>query len=225
MTAIARLRHRYAETAGPLRSERRLELVVLAFTVLILLQLLWLGTTALREPAITAIAPAVDSLRAAATAPALFPSEEQSMAVRARPLFWASRRPGAGEELLDPVVDGADGSQLGTPAKALKALQLTGVYGIGSEGGVIVIYKGKRRRIATGQELDGWQLESVGPGDAVFVSAGARDVRELLQRTVGSAGGSASDPSDAGVRVPAPDAGVNNDIQKKEVTNKLTLGG
>ncbi len=225
MNAIARLRQRYSDVSVPLLGERRLELVLLVLAALLLLQLLWFALGMLRDPGVKPVPPAADSLRAATTLPAEIPTPEQSLAVRARPLFWASRRPGAADGLSTPTAVAQDGEASGTPAKVLQSLLITGIYGAGSEGGVIVRYKGKRQRIATGQELDGWQLDSVTPASAVFVSAGVRDERQLVQRPVAGAGADDGATAEAQARAMAVQARLEAQGGQQQKEPRLSLGG
>ena len=104
-------------------------------------------------------------------------------------------------------------SSAGTPARQLQQLQVTGVFGGGEQGGAIVAYKGKRMRLLIGDEIDGWALLSVAPGEAVFASAGARDVRRLLPQPViasAPAAASSSSPAAAGPAQPPAGAAANS---------------
>ncbi|MFT4768627.1 MAG: hypothetical protein ACI8RN_001764 [Glaciecola sp.] len=174
MMVFDRIRDRYQVDADPQRSERRLELVVVALLIVVLLQVLWWGFGRFAEVSVTAVEPARDSLRVidahvpgAITAP-------QSLQLQSRPLFWASRRPDA---TVAPLQKTQPGTQ--KAGRRLEDLQVAGAVGAGDQGRAIVVYKDKLMRLGIGDKVAGWSLQSVSMGEVVFVSAGARDVRRL----------------------------------------------
>jgi hypothetical protein len=180
LISIAALRDRYRGNVEPERSQRYLELTALLLALLVVVQLLWLGLGALRESSVTPIEPARDSLRVLSAAGTGAITGPQSLELQSRPLFWASRRPS------DTVVVAGPGDQSSdlAPAPRLENLQLLGALGAADEGAAIVSFKGKTMRLAVGDDIDGWVLQSVSLGQAVFVSAGVRDVRRLLPQPV-----------------------------------------
>ena len=188
---LTTLTRRYKVSREPLRSERRVELVVVALALVILLQLLLLGARYLSPVAIDPLPPAPDSLSVRALADAAGVTSEQSLVLQARPVFWDSRRP------LDPVDGAMAGEPSGAqaPAGALRGLSVSGILAMGDASRVLVNYKGRQQRLAIGETLDGWTLAEVRPGEVVFASKGTRDVRRLLQLPV----------TDGGV---SPDSGV-----------------
>jgi hypothetical protein len=173
---LQRLSGRYGRSVEPLRSERRLELLVLALLLMLLLQAVILAWTGLAGGRVVPVRPAADSMRVATPVSPGSIAATDSARVQSRPLFWPSRRPVPGESTADP----SPAQQAAESAPRLKGLSVTGVFGAGSEGGVIVSYKGREARLLTGEALDGWVLESVAAGEAVFANAGGRDVRRLL---------------------------------------------
>ena len=93
MTVWTGLVDRYRVTADPLRTQRRIELLVLLLTVFLFLQL---GYGAFRlavfsppEP----VLPAADSLQVKTPLKMDTVTPEQSGEIRNRPLFWPERRP------------------------------------------------------------------------------------------------------------------------------------
>lgn len=177
MNLLSLLPARYQATTDPLRSERRIELVLVVLGAVVLLQLLWWGLGMLRDPGVVSVAPARDSLQVVSARDSGSISASQSLGLQARPLFWGSRRP------LAPVVANEVASSSagnGKPARRLEGFQLTGLFGAGENGGAIVTYKTERTRLSVGDEIDGWTLLSVNAEEAVFVSAGARDARRLM---------------------------------------------
>ncbi|GAB5413093.1 MAG: hypothetical protein Cons2KO_06960 [Congregibacter sp.] len=172
---------RYQVAVEPLRSQRRVELVLLALSLLVTLQLLWLGLGRISSPGVTPVEPAADSLRVSPILSAGSITASESLALQARPLFWPERRP-TSAVFANTAVEEADST--GRPARRLEKLELTGVFGSGEQSGAIVTHKGKRMRLLLGDELEGWTLQSVQGGDVVFVSAGARDVKRLMTMPV-----------------------------------------
>ena len=174
MSLINTIRDRYKTEAEPQRSERRLELVLLALILLVALQVLWWFFAFMANVTVPPVAPAHDSMRVvdvnitgAITAP-------QSLQLQSRPLFWASRRPDASAA---PPVKAEPGNK--KPARRLEDLQVAGAVGAGDQGKAIIVYKDKLLRLGIGDKVAGWSLQSVSLGEVVFVSAGARDVRRL----------------------------------------------
>jgi hypothetical protein len=230
---LAALQARYRDPDPPLRTERRLELALLTLLLVLALQLLWLALGFLREPRIDAIAPAADSLRVVDAGVGSGVSAQEREQLRARPLFWASRRPV--DEPADEVLAEAGGTGEGVVAQAapaLTSLTLTGVYGAGKTGGAILRYKGERMRIAVGQELDGWELDSVAPGEVVFVSGDSRDVRRLPRAPIASATAEAAaqneEREERARQMKALAAKLNRDTPaaaNKKKESSLSLGG
>lgn len=232
MSRLDALRQRYSQLAEPQRSERRIELVLLVLAGLLLVQLLWLGAAALRDLRVTSVVPSADSLRVVAIQAVPAIRADESLALKARPLFWPSRRPAAADESLDAIAAAAAAAAAGDerPAPGLKALTISGIYGGGSQGGAIVQYSGQRLRVAIGEELDGWQLESVTPDEAVFVSAGVRDTHRLVVRPIAAKGEalplSARSQSPSSGAVARRDSSVIAGQQStKKIEASLTSGG
>jgi hypothetical protein len=182
VSLLASVKARYAPVADPLRSERRVELVVVVLLVLLLLQLLWAGGRLLLARDIAPVAPAPDSLRVAELPTPAVVSAEDSAAVQSRPLFWAERRPVEGS--LAIVEAEAEAAAKEKAAPKMKDVALLGIFGSGGSGGAIVAVKGKQRRVTVGEAVEGWRLQSVAANEAVFVSGGQRDARELLPRVI-----------------------------------------
>ncbi len=158
---------RYQGLSDPIRTERRVELIVLVLLALLLLQFGWGSYRALFPPIPDPVRPMRDSLQVANVQGLSVVSPEQRAQIRQRPLFWASRAP----VVLEPVKPGPDPKEANTakPGK-IENVKLAGVFGGGDTGGVIVISKGKKRRLAVGEELDGWKLQSVEAFSADFSS-------------------------------------------------------
>ena len=130
----------------------------------------------------------------------------------ARPLFWESRRP---EDAPEAEVVAKPTSAKG---KKLEGVRVVGIFGSGDAGGAIVIAKGKKQRISVSDSLEGWQLESVAPDRAVFVSGADRD-EKLLSTVSTNVQYNTEAPAEPSTK-PAPRA-----KQQEPGDDSLTLGG
>ena len=158
---------RYQGLSDPIRTERRIELIVLVLLALLLLQLIWGSYRAMFPPIPDPVRPMRESLQIADVLGLSMASPEQRAQIRQRPLFWASRAPVIPEP-AKPKPKPAE-TKTAKPGK-IENVKLAGVFGGGDSGGVIVIAKGKKRRLMVGEELNGWKLQSVEPISAVFNS-------------------------------------------------------
>ena len=219
---------RYQGLSDPIRTERRVELIVLVLLVLLLLQFGWGSYRALFPPIPDPVRPMRDSLQVANVQGLSVVSPEQRAQIRQRPLFWASRAP----VVLEPVKPGPDPKEANTakPGK-IENVKLAGVFGGGDTGGVIVISKGKKRRLAVGEELDGWKLQSVEAFSADFSSGDqqatlALSIVEISQAPTREGqvqpDGQALDSG----KSPGAKSKSNRKSKKKtEVSGRLRLGG
>ncbi|MFV0277872.1 MAG: hypothetical protein ACK5HY_11885, partial [Parahaliea sp.] len=179
MKPLARLRERYRVPTPPLRVERRFELAVLVLSVLLLLQLAWFALGVLRSPSPEPVYPAEGSLADSLVQARGVVSARQSAEVRARPLFWESRRPLAltvAEEDRPPQ----DSAEVGD--KGVQGVKLLGTFGSGELAGLIVTVDGQQQRVHVGEQVKGWEVEQVEPDGGVLVSAGRRE-RLHLERS------------------------------------------
>lgn len=216
MSALQSLKNRYQVNADPLRSERRVELVVVVLAVILLLQLLWSGLRILLAGGVAPVAPAADSLMVVDVPRPQSVDAKDSALVQARPLFWAERRP---RDVLASATAEDEVSSEERAAPKMKNVKLLGVFGSGSTGGAIVAVKGKQERVAVGDSVQDWRLREIAANRAVFVSGGARDERELLPQII-------APPVDAAGDVIEPGAGQGEaatDADDEEP--RLTLGG
>ena len=164
---------RYAVTTDPLRTERRIELAVLALLLLLGLQLLYSGARFALVSMPEAVNPAADALAVREVSQAPRVTTSQSEEILARPLFWEGRRPV--EDILPP----ADTDESAAPGQ-MKGVALLGVFGVGDSAGIIVRIKDNKRRVMVGEEINGWELQSVQPKSVVFAADGR--TRELKLR-------------------------------------------
>jgi hypothetical protein len=167
MTGRMPFAERYRVRTEPLRTERRLELVLL---LLVAALLLLLGVGALRLVTLgppAPVLPAADSLAVGKPLRPVTPSQEQASELRERPLFWASRRPA-------PEPGAAQEQQAQSKAGQIDGIRLVGVFGSGSAAGIMVtVNDSARKRLRLGDKVNGWKLERVAGNEAVL-SAGAR---------------------------------------------------
>ncbi|MEM1113666.1 MAG: hypothetical protein AAGI11_17265 [Pseudomonadota bacterium] len=177
---LTSLRERYSVNADPLRTERRVELALLIFVLLLVLQLLWMGVRLALGGLPAPKAPSTEALAAVAAAERGVLAEGGSSEIIARPLFWQSRRP-----LVASVAPSAEEKAAARQTK-LKNVSLLGVFGGGSSGGVIALVKDKQRRIIIGEAANGWELIEISPNGASFVNAGLRETLPLEIRGGGA---------------------------------------
>ena len=203
------LRDRYAVSADPLCTQRRIELVALLLGLFICLQLVF----GLASLAVTAgpgaIEPAADSWRVpAVSAPAAVAAAERNEII-SRPLFWVGRRPvEPGPVVAEPGPE-QDGS------KELKEVKLVGLFGGGDTAGAIVLVKGKKQRILRDGSLEGWTLETIGPEKAVFTRGARREALGLERASINSDPGAGSAEPRTRKKPPAPIA-----VKKPRATQK-----
>ncbi|KZX55061.1 hypothetical protein A3709_08685 [Halioglobus sp. HI00S01] len=168
------LRQRYSVAQEPLRSERRAELVLLVSAAVLLLLLIWGGYRAVSPALAAPIPPSSDSLLVTPVSDAGEPTLEQRKEIQARPLFWESRAP------LEPVaIEVVEEAPVVAQAKPLKGVTLKGVFGAGEDAGIIVLAKGKKRRLMVGDDVNGWTLDSVEPTQVRLVDGAREAVLEL----------------------------------------------
>jgi hypothetical protein len=96
-------------------------------------------------------------------------SAELSEELRARPLFWPSRR-----VRVDNTESASVEQKTPAPETEIDKLKLVGVFGAGESGGIIALVEGKKRRILVGEVVEGWSLDSVTRNEAVFADESRR---------------------------------------------------
>lgn len=181
MSWLQNLQQRYRAASDPLRTERQLELVLVAMAVLLALLVLYgLLRLALMSPPETVL-PAEDSLQVGRVAPRFQPEAADSLEIRARPLFWAGRRP------HQEVPEAATEPEPEDASTELKGVKLVGVFGAGESAGIIVQGKNGKRRLLVGQEVDGWELTSVNPNEVKLARSGETRALVLKQQAIAAA--------------------------------------
>ncbi len=179
MSVFASLAQRYRVSEEPLRTERRIELLVLAMVVLLLLLLLYAATRLMGVTPPDAITPAADSLVTRVPLAHASASVEERQAILNRPLFWPSRRP-----VDDEIVVNEATSEKNRP---LDGVKLVGLFGGGDSAGIIARVEEQDRRVTLGGEVNGWTLKSVGQDGALFES-GAEQKRLPLELVLDKGG-------------------------------------
>ena len=179
MSRFDTLRGRYRVEADPVRTERRVELAALVLGLLLCLQLLYSVVRLVLAAGPAAISPAQDALQVGQVQSVAAVDAGRSQEIRARPLFWITRRPVEEKGVeVDPVVEEKKS------AGELKGVKLLGVFGSGDTAGIIALAKGKKQRILKGEAMEGWTLESVEPNRVVLVDGGRREELVLMHRKV-----------------------------------------
>lgn len=224
------LAQRYRNIEDPLRTERRVELVLVLVVLLLVLQLLWGGFRAFFPALPEPLQPRPDSLRVSEMVAGEQVDPELRAEIAARPLFWASRRP------LEPVAGTLAEAEAETEAEASKpgkidGVKLTGIFGGGENAGIIVISKGKKRRLMLGEEINGWELQSVQPSEALFIGGGRKTVLTLKQAVIQAAPEASPETADAKVAADERAGKEKKAPAKRRETSQendrgsLTLGG
>ncbi len=181
--------NRYRVAEEPLRSERRVELLLLVVGGLLCLQLLYSGVRLARLSAPPSIPPAAESLEVATVGERADVTESESELLRSRPLFWRTRRP-TEAAATTAVVKQEDTAKSGNGN--IDKVKLRGVFGSGDSAGIIALVNGKKRRIRVGDTVEGWTLIAVKSDRGVFDNAG-RKSQLMLKRIAVPAGPAVSE--------------------------------
>lgn len=227
---------RYRVSDDPLRTERRVEAVVLLVLALLVLQLLWGLVRFILPGTADPVVPNAESLQVTSLLGAAEVSAEEREEITRRPLFWDGRTPVA---VAAQAAAGAEAKPAEQKLASLDGVKLAGIFGAGQEAGIIVINKGKKQRLSVGQDINGWTLDSVDPTLAVL-SSGGRQAQLKLELGVPAATQKAPRKGTAGTRAPkqgrqAPQKKQNNDNKQGQqsenqesappVPETLGLGG
>lgn len=180
---------RYRVSTEPLRTQRRIELVVLVLLLVLCFQLLYSGARFAAVSMPEAVAPAADALVVKAVGSTGDVSRAQSAEIQGRPLFWEGRRP---LEAPTVVVEQREPTK---KAGKLKGIKLLGIFGAGESAGIIVSEQGKMRRILQGEELAGWTVDAVNPDSVVFKSGDRSETLLLRQGMVSNTPAASAAPA------------------------------
>jgi hypothetical protein len=174
MSWLQAFKGRYRVGVDPLRTERRIEMVVILLLLLLLLQLAYGASRLALLSTPAPILPATDALEVMSAIPLDRVTAPQSSEIRSRPLFWMGRRP------AEAVIIAPELPEVKQPKEhKFEGIKLLGVFGVGESVGIIAQVKGKSRRVLLGQKVDGWTLEKVEGNGAVFVAGSQREKATL----------------------------------------------
>lgn len=196
MRGLGNLLTRYQVQQNPLKTERRIELVVLALLALLLVSLVFGGLRLVASSGLDPVFPSADSLAVQTLQLGEGLTDEQAAEILNRPLFWQSRRP-----LVPPPKVTA--KPKAKAPKKLEGIALLGVYGAGDGLGLIATVDGAFTRINKGQSVKGWQFSAYEDGAAVFVNGG-RSTQLPLELTAPSVKVVTASPSVSKPAVEAP---------------------
>ena len=224
---FANLAGRYRDVPAHLRLERRVEAVGLGLGALALLLLGLVVVSSLGQSQVERITPSADAIVVAPEYQAESVDAQGSLEIRARPLFWRSRRPEdpMAAELL------AQAQQRTVELKPLK-FKVAGVFGAGSDdAGFIAVTKDEVRRIRLGESIEGWTVERIEATTVELAGGGETRVVSMERRPVvapdrvrGASAASDALPT-SGVAADAPQTpGATSDTLSAEPPS-LSLGG
>ena len=176
MSRVSLLVQRYRVSGDPLFTERRVELVALILTVLLLVQLLYsIASLAFSQQPKSKL-PSADTLVIGELARYDVMTPQQSADVKARPVFWETRRPVSAEAKAVKVVEKPKAQK-----NELDKVRLLGIFGVGDSAGVIALVQGKKKRILQGDKMVGWTLESISTDHVVFTDSGKSQKLMLIR--------------------------------------------
>jgi hypothetical protein len=175
VAGISQIISRFRASSDPLRSERKVELAALVLTIVLIVQVVYGVVSLSLSSQPSPILPSPDSLQVGTLQGAGLVTAQQSNELRARPVFWPTRRP-VSEELTATVVSKKPQSAIKNELDGVKVL---GVIGSGESAVVIVLVKGKKKRILLGDKVVGWTLESAQNSEAVFADSGRSQTLKL----------------------------------------------
>jgi hypothetical protein len=174
---ISQILNRFRVSSDPLRSERKVELTALVLTIVLVLQVVQGVASLFLNPQPSPIFPSPDSLQVGTLLGVGLVTAQQSNEVRARPVFWSTRRPASEEPKTTAV--GVSTKPQPVKKNELDAVKVLGVIGSGESAVVIAVVKGDKKRILLGDKVVGWTLESVHNGEAVFTDSGRSQTLKL----------------------------------------------
>lgn len=186
MISLGDLGRRYRVSDDPLRTERRVELILLIMICILVLQIVYSAWAVGRSPAIIPIAPAPDALVPAQGLAVNIPTMEQSEEIESRPLFWAGRRPVKSALKEQRVKQSRNQVSSTQKPGSLKNVQLVGVVAQGDSGIVILLEGGKKKRLSKGDEIQNWKVVSIDDGGAKLRNGPDVQRLDLAERTIGS---------------------------------------
>jgi len=145
--------------------ELQLRKLAVGLTVVVVLLLVWSAARSLLLADPEPILPAEASLRVDRLSLPSPADEALSQSLAARPLFWQNRQP-----YVPPVDSGEEIAQVNSGGSgAIDSVLLQGVY-TGAKPGIIISYKGERRRLSVGDAVEDWEFTMMSPDSVIFES-------------------------------------------------------
>ncbi len=179
---------RYRVKDDPLHLERRIELCLVVFLVILFIQIfvgalqIFASSSPEPKPPLSEILEVTSAVDGAEIAPDLLRQLVE------RPLFWETRKRAAIDLKPKPKVVEKKQSpkpQVVTvapklPKKISQHVNVVGIFGGGDTGGAILNLDGKEVRLLVGESiLDGWKLSEVDEEKVVFTFGSYKDDRHL----------------------------------------------
>ena len=167
---------RYHVAENPLKAERRAELAAVVLLLILCVQIALGLVSIVGTQSVPVILPSDDALTVGKLEQIVQVKADARDEIVSRPLFWEQRSPAMAAEVVavEPIERESAGQKL-------KDVKVVGIYGSGTTGGAIVRVKGTKRRVAIGEEVSGWVLDTVSPNSARFVKGASAD-ELVLQR-------------------------------------------
>jgi hypothetical protein len=162
--------------------ERRVELLAIGLSLVLLLQVLYSGVllASLAEP--DAVVPSLEGIEDMRPTAVQAVTAAERNEISARPLFSVTRRPPAG---ANREAEGAGAAAAG-PGR-LGEIELLGVFESGDRAGMIALVDDTQQRVLLGETLKGWTLEAVHRDRVELANGGRRETIALLPGEVNGA--------------------------------------
>lgn len=174
MMRVEELISRYRTEQNPLKAERRVELVALLLLLVLAMQIAWGLLSIVRASFVAAIPPSQDVLNVGRLEQVVQVDADARNGIVSRPVFWQGRSP-----IVEVEVVAVETAPEEAAGQKIKGVKLVGIYGSGTSGGAILRGKGGKRRVAVGEEAEGWLLDAVEPNSARFIRGAAVDELQL----------------------------------------------
>ncbi|MBK6511003.1 MAG: hypothetical protein IPG64_14180 [Haliea sp.] len=151
-------------------TESYLWTVAQVITALVLLQIVWSGVGLLLMSDPDALLPAESSLQVGEIRYDMGLDSESARDLASRPIFWQGRQAYTPAEPVESVV-----LTESRASAAINEVEIIGVYtGAEQSPGVIISYRGERRRLRPGDAVEDWEFTHVNQNEATFQSGGEK---------------------------------------------------
>jgi hypothetical protein len=150
-------------------TELQLRKIALVLTAVVLLQVVWAGIRLFLRSDPEPVVPAESSLRVDKIRYGLRLDDALSQDLVSRPVFWQGRLAYVAPEEPEDASVLAEQPRGST---AIDKVKLLGVYTGGDHSGIIVSYKGEKRRLRQDESIEDWNFTTYNTDSAVFESNG-----------------------------------------------------